>query len=159
MDIKTFRRATPSSVDRSGKIRSFLTYQLTMALHVETSWCPYQLFHRTFSIDLTASAVSCQSCVEYTTFVRIVSCRLPHLNWITKNLKMRIRCSKAFCLLTASSYAKMKFRGSHSENLRNTVRISGAKNCFWLYAIHYWGCDLAESVCKFTRKTCKVLYM
>ena len=32
----------------------------------------------------------------------IVSCRLPHLNWITKNLKMRIRCSKAFCLLTES---------------------------------------------------------
>ena len=50
VDIKTFRRATPSSVGRSGKIgdRSFLTYQLTMALHVETSWCPYQLFHRTF---------------------------------------------------------------------------------------------------------------
>ena len=49
--------------------RSFLTYQLTMASHVETSWCPYQLFHRTFTIDLTASIVSCQSCVVYTTFV------------------------------------------------------------------------------------------
>ena len=49
--------------------QSFLTYQLTMALHVETSWCPYQLFHRTLSINLTASIVSCQSCVVYTTFV------------------------------------------------------------------------------------------
>ena len=36
---------------------------------IETSWCPYQLFHRTFSIDLTASIVSCRSCVVYTTFV------------------------------------------------------------------------------------------
>ena len=30
----------------------------------------------------------------------IVSCRLPHLNWVTKNLKVRVRCSRAFCLLT-----------------------------------------------------------
>ena len=28
----------------------------------------------------------------------IVSCHLPHLNWITKKLKRRITCSKAFCL-------------------------------------------------------------
>ena len=64
MDIKTFRRTTPSSVGRP-----VLTYQLTMALYVETSWCPYQQFHRTYTIDLTASIVSCQSCVVYTTFV------------------------------------------------------------------------------------------
>ena len=90
MDIKTFRRTTPSSVGRSGIDRStdlFLTYQLTMALYVETSWCPYQLFHRTFTIDLTASIVLC---VVYTTFVgNSVSCRLPHLNLITKNLKFK----------------------------------------------------------------------
>ena len=95
MDIKTFRRTTPSSVGRSGIDRStdlFLTYQLTMALYVETSWCPYQLFHRTFTIDLTASIVSC---VVYTTFAwNSVSCRLPHLNWITKYLKLRFKMFK-----------------------------------------------------------------
>ena len=47
----------------------FLIYQLTMVLYVETSWSPCQLFHRTFTIDLTASIESCQSCVAYTTFV------------------------------------------------------------------------------------------
>ena len=40
-----------------------------MALNVETSWSPYQRFHRTFTIDLTSSIVSFQSCVVDTTFV------------------------------------------------------------------------------------------
>ena len=43
--------------------------QLMMAFYVETSWSPYQLFHRTFTINLTASIVSCKSCVAYTTRV------------------------------------------------------------------------------------------
>ena len=66
-----------------GQERSFLTYQLTMALHVETSWCPYQLFRRTFSIDPTASIVSCQSCVVYTTFVgnSVLSLTTSELNY------------------------------------------------------------------------------
>ena len=40
-----------------------------MAMYVETSRSPYQLFHRTFTFDLTASIVSCQPCVAYATFV------------------------------------------------------------------------------------------
>ena len=52
--------------------------QLTMAsaLYVETSWSPYQLFHRTFAINLTTSIVSWQSCVAYTTFVGNTGCVL-----------------------------------------------------------------------------------
>ena len=45
----------------------FLIYQLTMAWYVEAFWSPYQLFHQTFTIDRTASIVSYQSCVMYTT--------------------------------------------------------------------------------------------
>ena len=36
-------------------------------------------------------------------WITVVSCCLPHLTWITKNLKMRIRCSKAICLLTSEN--------------------------------------------------------
>ena len=125
MDIKTFWRTTPSSVGRSGidwSTNLFLTYQLTMALYIETSWCPYQLFHRTFTIDLTASIVSC---VVYTTFVGnslCVSCRLPHLNWITKNLKLRLRCSKAFCVLTSVfSFGDEKFNSFFNNNWMGLV--------------------------------------
>ena len=52
---------------------------------VETSWCPYQLFHRTFTIDLTASIVSCQSCVVYTTFVgnSVLSFTTSELNYFS----------------------------------------------------------------------------
>ena len=61
----------------------FLTYQLTMALYVEMSWCLYQLFHRIFTIDLTASIVSCQSCVVYITFVgnSVLSFTTSELNY------------------------------------------------------------------------------
>ena len=64
-----------------------------MALHVETSWCPYQLFHRTFSINLTASVVSCQSCVVYTTFVgnSVLSYTTSKLNY----WQVRLRCLTA----------------------------------------------------------------
>ena len=51
----------------------------------------------------------------------IVSCRLPHLNWITKNLKMRIRCSKALCLLTTLSFLL-----SHQSCIKlMTVQLNG----------------------------------
>ena len=65
-------------------VRSFLTYQLTMALHVETSWCPYQLFHRTFTVNLTTSFVSCQRCAVYTTFVgnSVLSFTTSELNYV-----------------------------------------------------------------------------
>ena len=44
---------------------------------------PYQLFHRTFTINLTASIVLCQSCVVYTTFVGNsgLSFTTSDLNW------------------------------------------------------------------------------
>ena len=61
----------------------FLTCQLTMALHVETSLSPYQRFHRTLTIDLTASIVSCQSCIVYTMFVgnSVLSFTTSELNY------------------------------------------------------------------------------
>ena len=71
MDIKTFRRATPSSVGRSGKIGGPIFPDLptddgvarrNVLMSIPT--IPPDL-----SIDLTASIVSCQSCVVYTTFV------------------------------------------------------------------------------------------
>ena len=87
--------------------RSFLTYQLTMALHVETSWCPYQLFHRTLSINLTASIVSCQSCVVYTTFVGN-----SVLSFTTSKLKHFIMqiCVRSYFFLSREEggFAKMK---------------------------------------------------
>ena len=45
----------------------------------------------------------------------ILSCRLPHLNWITKNLKTRIRCSKAFCLLQADGLFCQTFEPFHGR--------------------------------------------
>ena len=57
-----------------------------MALNVETSWSPYHQFQRTFTINLTASIVSCQSCVVYTTFVgnSVLSFTTSELNYLVK---------------------------------------------------------------------------
>ena len=66
MDIKTFRRATPSSVGRSGKIGYLPTDDGVARRNVLMS---IPTIPPDLSIDLTASIVSCQSCVVYTTFV------------------------------------------------------------------------------------------
>ena len=73
-----------------------------MALNVETSWSPYHRFQRTFTINLTASIVSCQSCVGYTTFVgnSVFGCRLPHLNWITVQLMCLQTLFYLYCLFS-----------------------------------------------------------
>ena len=83
MDIKTFRRATPSSVGRSGKIFPDLPTDDGVARRKIFPDLPTDdgvarrnvlmsipTIPPDLSIDLTASIVSCQSCVVYTTFVR-----------------------------------------------------------------------------------------
>ena len=92
MDIKTFRRATPSSVGRSGKIGLSPIFPdlptddgvARRNVLMSTPTIPPDL-----SIDLTASIVSCQSCVVYTTFVgNSVS------SFTTSKLNCQNECSK-----------------------------------------------------------------
>ena len=72
MDIKTFRRATPSSVGRSGKIGSdpvFPDLPTDDGVARRNVLMSIPTIPPDLSIDLTTSIVSCQSCVVYTTFV------------------------------------------------------------------------------------------
>ena len=68
-------------------VPSFLIYQLTMSLYVETSWRPYRLFHRTFTRSISKPHLLCRVnrvlCIPRLS--EIVSCRLPPLNWIIHN--------------------------------------------------------------------------
>ena len=118
-----------------------MTYQLTMALHVETSWSlmsiptiPPDLFYRSNRIYWQYCVVSYRV-LYIPRLSEIVSCRLPvpHLNWITKNLKMRIRCSKAFCLLTVTispCTESQHTRVDASPLIATTQRRSNvARNC------------------------------
>ena len=92
--------------------RSFLTYQLTMALHVETSWCPYQLFHRTFLSIYPHLLCRVNRVLCIPRLSEIVSCRLPHLNW------------------TSTHLCKSKHQSS-SNRFRSTFRSDCIQSSWW----------------------------
>ena len=82
MDIKTFRCTTPSSVGRSGIDRSIPDLPTDDGVVRQNVLMSIPTIHRTFTIDLTASLCRVNRGLCITHLSEIMSCRLPHLNWI-----------------------------------------------------------------------------
>ena len=94
VDIKTFRRATPSSVGRSGKIAIFPDLPTDDGVARRNVLMSTPTIPPDLSIDLTASIVSCQSCVVYTTFVgnSVLSFTTSKLNYMSIPFDAFIEC-------------------------------------------------------------------